>query len=579
MQLQNGSRIAVVGGGPAGSFFSYFLLRLANLIELELQLFIYEFKHFSKIGPAGCNHCGGIVSESLVQLLATEGLNLPPEVVERGIESYVVHTDIGSVEVRTPLQERRIAAVYRGSGPLHSDGKAKSFDQYLLSAAEKRGAQIIHSKVEKITLADGKPVVHAKGLEPAEYDLLVGASGINTNTVEAFEHLGIGYHPPRSSKTYISEFQMGAEELKKRLGNSMHVFLVPFRGVQFAALIPKGDYATLCLIGNHIDTEVVRAFLSLSEIKRFIPENWDPSKPNCKCHPYLNTRAAVSPYSDRVVLIGDSAVTRLYKDGIGAAYGTAKATAVAAILDGISSQSFEDYYWPVCRQIALDNFLGQIIFLIVTLVKRFRFFRRAILRMVEQEQSNPHSKKDICMVLWDTFTGSAPYREILFRALMPSFLFRLTEHTARSIPVSFKRRISMNHSKELGTIYKDGQEVFRQGDPGDFMYVIQHGKVEVIIEEPEGETRLCFLGAGDIFGELSLFTGERRTATVRAFDQARIVTIDKRAFLRKVHQDPTLAFNLLNKMSKRIKSLSEEVLQLRIQLKADPPSFSRNKNV
>lgn len=135
----------------------------------------------------------------------------------------------------------------------------------------------------------------------------------------------------------------------------------------------------------------------------------------------------------------------------------------------------------------------------------------------------------------------------------------------------------MINSKELGTIYIDGQEVFRQGDTGDFMYVIQHGKVEVIIEKPEGETRLCFLGAGDIFGEMSLFTGGRRTATVRAFDQARIVRIDKRGFLRKVHQDPTLAFHLLNMMSQRIKSLSEEVLQLRLELKSTSVTWSRNE--
>jgi len=70
--LRDGSRIAVVGGGPAGSFFSYFLLNMAEAIDLDLTVDIFEPRSFKYCGPAGCNHCGGIVSESLVQILAAE---------------------------------------------------------------------------------------------------------------------------------------------------------------------------------------------------------------------------------------------------------------------------------------------------------------------------------------------------------------------------------------------------------------------------------------------------------------------------------------------------------------------------
>ena len=100
LQLQDGSRIAVIGGGPAGSFFSYFLLKLAAAIDLRLDVDIYEPRSFARCGPAGCNHCGGIVSESLVQILAAEGINLPAHVVQSGIQSYVVHMDeIGRAHV------------------------------------------------------------------------------------------------------------------------------------------------------------------------------------------------------------------------------------------------------------------------------------------------------------------------------------------------------------------------------------------------------------------------------------------------------------------------------------------------
>jgi flavin-dependent dehydrogenase len=115
--LQDGSRVAVVGGGPSGSFFSYFLLKMARAIDLDVEVDIYEPRSFSCCGPAGCNHCGGIVSESLVQILAAEGIVLPRSVVQRGVESYVVHMDVGDVTIESPVHEQRIAALYRGNGP------------------------------------------------------------------------------------------------------------------------------------------------------------------------------------------------------------------------------------------------------------------------------------------------------------------------------------------------------------------------------------------------------------------------------------------------------------------------------
>ena len=69
LRLDSGSRIAVIGGGPAGSFFSYFLLAMAERVGMDLAVDIYEPRDFSKPGPAGCNMCGGIISESLVQIL------------------------------------------------------------------------------------------------------------------------------------------------------------------------------------------------------------------------------------------------------------------------------------------------------------------------------------------------------------------------------------------------------------------------------------------------------------------------------------------------------------------------------
>jgi len=134
MELTDGSRIGIIGGGPAGSLTGYFFLQIAQRIGVEVEVDIYEPNDFSRQGPAGCNMCGGVISESLVQMLAIEGINLPPSLVQRGIDSYVLHTAGDHARINTPLEEMRIAALYRGSGPKGSQpGQLESFDGFLLN--------------------------------------------------------------------------------------------------------------------------------------------------------------------------------------------------------------------------------------------------------------------------------------------------------------------------------------------------------------------------------------------------------------------------------------------------------------
>ena len=118
---------------------------------------------------------------------------------------------------------------------------------------------------------------------------------------------------------------------------------------------------------------------------------------------------------------------------------------------------------------------------------------------------------------------------------------------------------------ELGKIYKAGDRIVHQGEVGDYMYVIQAGQVEVLLERPSQEIHIATLGPGDIFGEMALFSRAVRSATVRAQTEARVLTIDKRGFLKRVHEDPSLAFRILQKMSDRIRQLNEELAQLKEQ--------------
>lgn len=111
----------------------------------------------------------------------------------------------------------------------------------------------------------------------------------------------------------------------------------------------------------------------------------------------------------------------------------------------------------------------------------------------------------------------------------------------------------------LGKVYPDGELIVRQGEVGDCMYVIQDGTVEVIAEHDGEEIRLRELGRNDFFGEMAIFENEIRTATVRAVGDARVLTIDKKNFLSGIHEDPSLAYRIVETMSHRIRDLTDRL--------------------
>ena len=111
----------------------------------------------------------------------------------------------------------------------------------------------------------------------------------------------------------------------------------------------------------------------------------------------------------------------------------------------------------------------------------------------------------------------------------------------------------------LGKVYHDGEIIIRQGETGDCMYEILEGTVEVLREKKGQEVCLAVLGKGDFFGEMAIFEREVRSATVRAIGEARAITIDKKTLLRRITEDPSLAFRIIEKMANRIRELDVEI--------------------
>lgn len=434
IKLEDGARVAVMGGGPAGTFFCFFLLDMAQRMGMDLHVDIYEPRDFSLPAPAGCNRCGGVISESLVQNLAMEGINLPPFIVRRGIDSYVMHTDVGSVRLETPLHEKRIGTMFRGAGPRGTkESMWRSFDDHLLSMAEKKGAYVINTRVKDVKRKDGRLLLKAHNNSSEIYDLLAVATGVNSTAHKMFDGLDLEFEAPRTTKTAIREYYLGTELIDKYMGNSLHVFLLDIPNLEFAMAVPKGDYVTVCLLGRDIDANLLETFLNTPQVKQCFPPNWEWDQPVCQCLPRINVRGAVKPYTDRIVFIGDVGISRLYKDGIGAAYKTAKAAASSAIFWGISAQDFKRHYWSACKRIKYDNQIGKLVFAVTRLIQRTRPARLAVLRMAAREQHRSNRSPSMSSVLWDTFTGSAPYQDILLHTFHPVFFGRLFWNLATSL--------------------------------------------------------------------------------------------------------------------------------------------------
>jgi hypothetical protein len=211
------------------------------------------------------------------------------------------------------------------------------------------------------------------------------------------------------------------------------MFLVNIPRMEFAAVVPKGEYVSFCLLGRDIDQELLESFLTSPSMKTVMPTPWDSSGCDCRCMPKMAIRAASRSSADRVVLIGDAGTTRLYKDGIGAAYKTAKAAATTAVLHDVSATAFQRHYEPVCRTLEVDNRFGRMVFFVASWIRRLKFAQRAVVLLVHREQSREGNRRYLSTVLWDMFTGSAPYKQIFLRTLRPVFIGNMVWALVRAL--------------------------------------------------------------------------------------------------------------------------------------------------
>ena len=437
LELVNGSRVAVLGGGPAGAFFSLFLQKFAQLEHLLLDITIYDAKDFLQKGPKGCNLCAGVISETLSRRLHSEGIRLPEERIMHRVDGYCLHQGDRRLYLTGEVERtERIATVFRGNGPRYSSFPENvSFDDYLLTLAQDCGATVVRHFVRDLELSDsrGGPVRVLSGtdddIQAHEFDLVVGAFGVNSQLSAKVTKLGFGYAPPATLKTFQAELRLDRRLIEREYGNFIHIFLPRGPNIRYVTLIPKGDFLSATFVGRgDIEPESIPVFSSFLE-------SLHPglgSTAHCTCFPRIVVSAARKPYTDRLVLIGDASCSRYYKNGIESALVTAELAARTAALHGIDADSFAaHYHGPARKAIIRDNRYGRFLFRLNDALSALPGLQKKHIDLAASDE-NSLPARALRSILWNMFTGNKPYQSIFKKAFHPRFQFALLARTIRS---------------------------------------------------------------------------------------------------------------------------------------------------
>ena len=105
---------------------------------------------------------------------------------------------------------------------------------------------------------------------------------------------------------------------------------------------------------------------------------------------------------------------------------------------------------------------------------------------------------------------------------------------------------------------KAGAFLFRHGEQGDAMYIIERGKVRICVQTLDGhQFTLSELGRGDFFGEMALLDGQHRSADALVSEDARLAVLSREHFLSFMRSNPNVALEMLTALAHRLRRTDE----------------------
>jgi flavin-dependent dehydrogenase len=416
LKLKDGDTVAILGGGPAGSFFVMHISELARKLGISLNLIIIERKSFVAHGPTGCNMCAGVLGGNIVQMISALDLNLlklDSRVIRQNVEGFKLNIQGRDALIMRPSSS--VYTVFRGVGP-RSEASSEGFigfDSFLLEEAKKRGAAVINGTVTDIVIPQN-PVVEqctvryqdeknmTRELKAA---LIVGAFGVNSSLSKKFK---FGYIEPGYWHTCQTELMAGGDS---DITAYINIFSRRHSKFLFTAVTPKGKYLTVSGIGVHVKFSELVDELKALHLDSIMNTNLTSV---CHCHPRLPVTAAVRPFYTRVVMVGDACVSRYMKNGIESAFITSKGAAETVLLKGIDEAAFRDSYYPECvLKFVRDNRFGRAMFFMHSVIASRGRLGNAVIAAINNEGSRPIERQWMSNITWHMFIGDKPYRAIL----------------------------------------------------------------------------------------------------------------------------------------------------------------------
>jgi flavin-dependent dehydrogenase len=450
--LTDGSRVVIVGGGPAGSFLAINLLRKAKESGIKMEVIVMEKKTSMNIhepkdsaGCAGeCNYCAGGLSPKVGDALHILGLVLPPEVIMDKAFIINIFADWKTISLDVL---REITSVYRGSRPGGRSDSIYNFDSFLLESAAKEGAKIITAEVTELGYAvDGRVVLTYNGMgQKMESDFVAFAGGVNgvvgyrfdigEQPVSYLTRMMPGFRPPRLRRAIIFELNTGdTEGFTQKIKGELYFILHGSRNLklEMVSIAPKGKYITVVLIGPSIDNatnkdnlRIINEFMSLPHIRKILPRG-AKLKNICLCSPNMVTGVAKNPYGNRIAVIGDMLTANLYKDGIGSAYETSTRLAEIVFTRGIDKRSLREGYRPVIRKYGINNAVGKLVFLFIRICFSSSLFSRILYQaVITERKTQTRENRRLEKILWNTASGEDTYKNILFAMFHPVVIWSI----------------------------------------------------------------------------------------------------------------------------------------------------------
>ena len=155
---------------------------------------------------------------------------------------------------------------------------------------------------------------------------------------------------------------------------------------------------------------------------------------------------------------------------------------------------------------------------------------------------------------------------------------QMTIEALRSVPLFAS--LDDDAARELRSLLSDktvlqDTRLFRQGDKGDAMYLIESGRVRISIrDDDEHEVVLAELAQGDFFGEMSIIDGRQRSADAKVIEDARFAILSRDAFLSFVRTNPDVALEMLSALTDRLRR-TDDLLRSRVSRNANEEERAR----